>query len=217
MVELYIDYLSQPSRTVLAFCLLNNIPHTIKLTSIMSGDTRSPEFVALNPNKVVPCIRDGDFVLYESNAILTYLADTYCPDSHWYPKDPAKRAKVDEMLHWHHWNVRYGCGTYTYRTVVKPRLSGRPLPDSLRAELEFIQDKALSFLNKRAEGGWLLGTAEPTLADLVVVAELTSLKIVDFDYDRYPDLKRWMGRMLSLPGVQAAHAEFFSQVGAPKL
>jgi hypothetical protein len=44
----------------------------------------------------------------------------------------------------------------------------------------------------------------------------TLLKIVDFDYDRYPALKRWIGRMLSLPEVQAAHAEFFSQFGVLK-
>lgn len=213
MVELYIDYLSQPSRAVLAFCMINHIPHTVKLTGVMDGGTRSKEYTALNPNRVVPSIRDGDFVLYESNAILQYLADQYCPDSHWYPKDPVVRAQIDWMLHWHHWNSRYGCGTYVYRVLIKPRLSGRDLPQSLRTELEATQTKALTLLNQRAEGGWLAGTAQPSIFDIQVLPELVQLQLLEFDFDRYPALKRWMLRMLSMPEVAAAHEEFYAKVG----
>ncbi len=59
----------------------------------------SPEYVALNPNMVVPTLVDGDFVLWESNAILRYLATRHGPEEI-YPKDPAVRAKVEMWLDW---------------------------------------------------------------------------------------------------------------------
>src|SRR5262249_44646614 len=45
--------------------------------NIFRGESRSPAFEALNPNGLVPVLIDGDFVLWESNAILTYLASTH--------------------------------------------------------------------------------------------------------------------------------------------
>ena len=53
------------------------LPYERKLLSFAAGDTRKPEFVALNPRHRVPTIVDGDFVLYESNAIVEYLEDAY--------------------------------------------------------------------------------------------------------------------------------------------
>lgn len=217
MIELFIDYNSPPSRTVLAFCLVNGLSFKVVLTTVLGGGTRTPEFTKLNPSREVPCIRDGDFVLSECNAILQYLADMYCRDSHWYPADPAVRARVDWMLHWHHWNTRHGCSAFIYRELIKPLLSGRALPDSLRQELREAQDRALTFLNKCAEVGWLAATDHPSLADLIVVSELTHLKLLEFDYSRYPALKQWLIQMLTIPGVLAAHEVFFKETGQPTL
>jgi glutathione S-transferase len=59
----------------------------------------SPEYVALNPNKVVPTLVDGELVLWESNTILRYLAAKFGPDEI-YPADIAGRAMVDMWLDW---------------------------------------------------------------------------------------------------------------------
>jgi glutathione S-transferase len=48
------------------------LPYDLKVLSFSAGDTRKPEFIALNPRHQVPTIVDGDFVLYESNAIVEY-------------------------------------------------------------------------------------------------------------------------------------------------
>lgn len=60
---------------------------------------RKPEFLALNPNALIPVLIDDDFVLWESNAILRYLANAYEGD--WlYPQNPRARAPIDQWMDW---------------------------------------------------------------------------------------------------------------------
>jgi glutathione S-transferase len=59
----------------------------------------SPEFLALNPNAMVPVLVDGDAVMWESHTILRYLAAKYAPESY-YPADLVRRAAADQWLDW---------------------------------------------------------------------------------------------------------------------
>lgn len=93
-IELYIDYISQPSRAVLAFCILNSIPVTVKEIRIAKMQVNShimqhldESFATLNPMKRVPAIRDTDngLSLGESHAILSYLARKFNKFEHFRP------------------------------------------------------------------------------------------------------------------------------------
>jgi glutathione S-transferase len=59
----------------------------------------SEAYIAMNPNRLIPTIEDGDVVLWESNAILRYLASRYAPEAMW-PADPAARAQCDKWMDW---------------------------------------------------------------------------------------------------------------------
>ncbi len=61
--------------------------------------TNTPEFLALNPNAMVPVVRDGDFVLWESNMIIRYLANREHA-IHLYPTPALARARVDQWMDW---------------------------------------------------------------------------------------------------------------------
>lgn len=63
------------------------------------GVVDTSEYRRLNPNGLVPTLQIQDFVLWESNAILRYLAGQF-GDEHWYPKDPRQRALVEQWLDW---------------------------------------------------------------------------------------------------------------------
>jgi len=73
------------------------IPHALKVLSFADGDTRKPEFLALNPRHKVPVITDGDFVLYESAAIVEYLEELQ-PRPALFPGDARSRALVRRMV-----------------------------------------------------------------------------------------------------------------------
>jgi len=64
------------------------------------GRNNEPGYLAMNPNGRVPTLVDGDLVLWESNAIMRYLALAYAPASPIYPAAPKQRAGVDRWLDW---------------------------------------------------------------------------------------------------------------------
>jgi glutathione S-transferase len=64
------------------------------------GRNTEPDYLAMNPNGRVPTLVDGDYVLWESNSIMRYLALAYARDSPIYPQAPKARAGVDRWLDW---------------------------------------------------------------------------------------------------------------------
>jgi len=74
------------------------VPHEIKTVDMGGGELRSDAYVAMNPRSKVPAVRDGDFTLYESAAILEYLEDRYPDTRKLYPRDPELRARVRRLI-----------------------------------------------------------------------------------------------------------------------
>ncbi|XP_030847844.1 glutathione S-transferase theta-1-like [Strongylocentrotus purpuratus] len=111
VVNVYIDFQSQPCRALVIFLKNTKIPFEIKAIGITRGDHKKPEFGKVTPLQTVPAIQDGDFSMGETVAIIRYLSTKYSdlvPD-HWYPKDLEKRARVDEYMAFHHTGTRGGC------------------------------------------------------------------------------------------------------------
>ena len=64
------------------------------------GRNNEPGYLAMNPNGKVPTLEDGDFILWESNAIVRYLVMQYGPASGLYPEAPRLRASIDRWMDW---------------------------------------------------------------------------------------------------------------------
>src|SRR5262249_9043702 len=75
----------------------------VEYHDFVAGDLRTADYVALNPNGMVPLLVDGAFRLWESNAIMQYLADKAGSDA-LFPRDPQKRADV---VRWQFWEVAH--------------------------------------------------------------------------------------------------------------
>ena len=107
VLTLYWDPISQPARAVKAALDMGHIQFTLEVRDVFKGETKTEEYLAMNPKGLVPFIVDGDHPLGESNDILKYLCETRStiPESLW-PKDATKRAVVASHLEWYLSNLR---------------------------------------------------------------------------------------------------------------
>jgi glutathione S-transferase len=87
-------------RKVLWTCAELGIPYEREAWGAGFRSTHEPDFLALNPNAMVPVVVDGDLVLWESNTICRYLVARHGEDGPLLPREPAARARVEQWMDW---------------------------------------------------------------------------------------------------------------------
>lgn len=118
-------------------------------------------------------MRDGDFCLSESIAIMKYLSEKCRTADHWYPGDLQKRARVNEYLSWQHLNIRmHGSKVFWFRLLV-PKLLGEDVPkNKMDAALEDLE-KSLDLIEEKfLQDRHFIAGEEISLADLVAIVEV---------------------------------------------
>ena len=162
------------------------------------GGNQDPEYLRLNPNGLVPTVKDGDLVMWESNTICRYLATTRGGDR-LYPRDPAARTHVERWMDW------------------QLASAGAPMSALLfglvRTRPEQRDQTAIEAARVKAAAAWEI--ADEALADRPYLAgpELTLAEIVlgtlvyrwhAFPIERPPlaNLKAWYDRLRQRPGFK---------------
>ncbi|MGH7838542.1 MAG: glutathione S-transferase family protein [Candidatus Binataceae bacterium] len=175
------------------------------VVDLFKGEQHKPEFAALNPNQRQPVLEDDGFVLWESNAILQYLAAKK-PASGLWPADAKGQADV---LRWHSWDAAdwfQACGTLTFERLVK-KLTGQGAPDPAevaKGEAQF--HKCAKVLNAALKGReWLVGN-KLTIADFAIGAPMATAEPAQYPVADYPEITRYYARLASLPPWQKALA-----------
>lgn len=207
-VELYIDYFSQPSRTVLAFCIEAEIPVVIKEVRLAKNEQFSEKFLKINPWGTVPSIVHNGHSVSESHSILTYLAEEFQKTEPWYPVSRPIRTKINTYLHWHHQNIRAPFGIYVYNKFMGPRFFGRKFSQEMNDELETDQKVVLPYLDEILAKGFVAETNEVSIADLSLYCELSQCFILNMDFSGYKNISKWMQYMRGLKGIREAHKVF---------
>jgi len=200
-IKLYIDYLSQPSRAVHMLLLEGKVPFEVQLVPIQKGATRSPEFLRINPNGHVPAIDDNGFILYESHAIMRYLVNKYHMDDAWYPADPTDRARIDQLLDWHHKYLRSGSSQLMFSTQFAKALGVMTDEQIVRVAKEgtSILKKSLRRIEESYlpdDTAFLMGQKRPSIVDLSFANELyMTVELAGFDISAWPKTKAWLKRV----------------------
>jgi glutathione S-transferase len=183
---------------VVATAHLLDLPCEIAIVDLFRGDQRSAAFTALNPNQKMPVLEDDGFVLWESNAIMQYLA-TRRPDRGLWPSDPRRQADVARWQFWQTAHFGPTCGTYLFERVVK-RLAGLGAADEravTRAEPDFRAYAGV--LNAALRGRrWVTGD-DLTLADVALGAWMVHAADARYPLDGYDELARWYAALAALP------------------
>ncbi len=184
------------------------LPYEIKPVSFSAGDTRKPEFLALNPRHHVPVIVDGEFVLYESAVILEYLEDQYPaqdPTTALFPKNPRDRAIARRMAR----EAEIYFGLEGMERLASYVFSAKPEQRSaseLDKGLQVIAEE-LVFFEKEKRGDFLAGAlsaADFTLYPLLAFCLRAEKKNPDAAVSKRigPKMTAWKERIEALPYFQ---------------
>ncbi len=173
---------------------------------LMSGAHMSPDFIALNPNHKIPTLVDGDYVLWESGAIMLYLARTGAAND-LVPEDVPTRARMMQWLFWNECHFAPTCGIFTFENLVK-QLMQMGAADPARLEhgaQEFARFGTV--LNDHLKGRSALVGDSVTLADHAVASWLVPhAQAAGIPVGDYAEIMRWSGDVLSSTAWQNALA-----------
>ncbi|KAJ8949005.1 hypothetical protein NQ314_008306 [Rhamnusium bicolor] len=95
---------SGPSRGALLSAKSVGIDVDVQIIDLFKNEQLKEDFIKVNPQHTVPTLVDGDLSIWDSHAIAAYLATAYGKDDSLYPKDPKRRAVIDQRLN-------FDCGT----------------------------------------------------------------------------------------------------------
>jgi glutathione S-transferase len=161
---------------------------------IRNGALRSPEYVALNPNAMVPTLVDGDFVLWEANAITQYLADKAGSES-LFPREPRLRADIVRWQFWELVHFNRAFGALAFETVAKPTLNLGPADETVVAKAQADLARFAPVLDGHLAGRRHVVGNSLTLADYSVCTFESYTGRVPFDWAPYPNIRGYFERM----------------------
>lgn len=164
---------------------------------LTKGEHKAPAFLAINPNGKVPALEDGDVRLWESAAIMCYLADQ--AGSSLWPKDAAPQIDVIRWLSWDATHFSRHAGTLFFQQVIKPQFGlGDPDLAAIDEALGFFRQFA-GVLNSHLEGrGYLVGDGL-TVADFAVASFLPHAHEARLPLDEFAEIQRWYAKLEELP------------------
>ena len=177
------------------------VPLEFVLVDLAQGQHRAPDYLAMNPTGRVPVLADGDFNLWESVAIMQYIASKK-PNALW-PDDARTRA---DITRWQSWQIAHlgkeACEPLLYERLVKKVFNLGP-PDAARvaAGTEAFNREAAMLDAHLARQPYLVGSAV-TLADFSAAASLVYAKEGEFPMAPYANVRAWFDRVMALPAWQ---------------
>lgn len=206
MVTLYTTPLSAMGRKVMAVSHHLGLDAEIKLINVYHGEGRTPEYLAINPLGKVPTLVDGDFTLWESNAILQYLAEAH-GNYKLSSREPRVRADIARWLFWEasQWLP-------AFHPVLAAFVGQHVLPQtgplaSVEVNCNHEQFQAQArLLDAHLRGHAFLVGDELTIADFSVAGMMMYVRPAGFPFHDFPGIAAWYERIEALEAWKATAA-----------
>ena len=160
------------------------------------GGLDTPEFLAMNPHGRVPVIQDGDATVWESHAILRYLAARHGAGALW-SGDAAVRAGVDGWMDWSQTALQPDFLIGVFWGFYRTPEDRRNWP-AIRASLARC-DGHFAKLDRLLEGRTFLLGGAPTLADITIGTSLYRYFELEIERPRLPQVERWYRTLQQRP------------------
>ena len=163
------------------------------------GGTDTDDYARMNPNRLVPTLKDGDLTLWESAAIVRYLGARYGSEAFW-PSDPARRAPLDQWAEWIKTSFAQVLLPELFLQLVRTREADRNQAaiDSASGRMKNLA----SMLDARLAGTNLLGGDDICFADIMVGTPLYRYFTLDFERADTPNLSAYYERLQQRPAYR---------------
>ncbi|MDO9095505.1 MAG: glutathione S-transferase [Rubrivivax sp.] len=190
-------------RKVLWLCAELDLPVDLQPWGSGHRDTQLPAFLALNPNGLVPVLRDGDFTLWESNSICRYLAARE-QRTDLLPTAPRKRALVEQWMDWQATELN-NAWRYIFMALVRqdPRYDNKTeMQNSVASwnrHMRILDDQL-------ARSGAFVAGEKFTLADIVLGLSACRWQLAPIERPPLAAVANWQARLATRPGYQL-HAD----------
>ena len=195
----YNSYSSNTRRVQLAADHLGVAFDLVQINLASQDDRRRLE--EINANSKIPVLVDGDFILWESCAIMQYLAEGTPGQTVW-PQERRARADVSRWMFWACQHFAPAIGVLTWEYLWKKYVTGQDADPKEVARGEADLHEAARVLDKHlSTRRWLVGD-DVTLADYAVVGSLMYKDKARLPLDGYPHLLAWFERIQALPAWQ---------------
>ena len=196
-MRLYYNPFSSSARRVVMTVQQLGAPVELLLVENLHDPVERAQLLELNPNAKIPVLVHGDFVLWESNAIMQYIADQV-PGQTLYPSGLRERADVNRWLFWsaQHWAPALGVLTWENWMKGLFGMGERDATAAARGERELAQFAAVLDAHLRGRE-WISG-AGVTLADYAIAVSLMRVKEASISLADYPNIVAWFDRVQAL-------------------
>jgi len=197
-MDLYFSRMSGNSGRAVFALFEAGVPWVQRPVDTRAAQNRQAQYLARNPMGKVPALQDGEFSLWESNAINWYVAEKH-PESRLLPSSLAERAAVQRWMFFQTGHITPACIPIFRDTNARVQAFWSYKPDAAaaaaaRAELA----RFLPVLDAALEGqDWLEG--EFSLADIAYAPHFMLIAEGGFDFSPYPRLQRWLERLFARP------------------
>jgi len=193
-MKIYGHPMSQHVRRIQMLCEEISTPYNFQPVALDKGEQYTEKFLEMNPNGKVPVIEDDGFVLWESHAIMRYIADKNKARK-WYPTEPKARASVEKWLDWNHTRLNPEVTTIVMNTIIFGDKGDKLAVVAAKKSLE----KVLPVLERALQSEHYLSGPEPTISDLSIVSTVSHLEMCNHDLSSYPAIGKWYGNMKRRP------------------
>jgi glutathione S-transferase len=162
---------------------------------LTKGAQRAPEYTALNPNQRMPLLDDDGYVLWESNAIVEYLASKV---DGWLPRDAQGRLALTKWLYWdsNHWDP--ACAIFVFERVVKPHFGLGETSEREIARGAALFKRLAGVLNGELEKHRYVMDDSLSIADLALASPFCVGEHARFPLEEYRAIQRWQADIKAL-------------------
>lgn len=211
MIKLYGVGASFPVNRVRLCLNAMKLDYEFVKTSPMAGDTKTEDYLKMNPTGKIPAIDIDGFALFESNSIMKYLARKF--ESDLYPNRIEEQAHVDKWLDFSGMHVGSGIAKVLFNEILAPMLKMDVDEQSLKDGYNFTH-RFFAVLDQHLKQHSYLANDQLSIADLSLLATVDPADVIKIDMSEYAHLEKWRQSLMQEDYYLNMHRSFAAELKA---